>query len=165
MKVKAMIISAIALVVLSLGVFGLDKVKADEDGAYPPIVQKLVERFNLNAEEVRQVFDEERSERQEGMQARFEERLNQAMSEGKITEEQKQLILAKHEELQAEREAEQESFKNMTQEERHEAMETRQNELKSWAEQNGIELEYLLGGFGMHGGGPGGMRGGPGFGQ
>jgi len=165
MKAKAMIISAIALVVLSLGVFGLDKVKADEDGIYPPIVQKLVERFNLNTEEVKQVFDEERSERQQQMQVRFEERLNQTVSEGKITEEQKQLILAKHEELQAEREAEQESFKNMTQEERREGMEAKQNELKSWAEQNGIGLEYLFGGFGMHGKGPGGMRGGLGFDQ
>lgn len=63
MKSKKIIVPGIALAVLSLvSVLGVRSIRADENGVYPPIVQKLVERFNLNTEEVQQVFDEAREE-------------------------------------------------------------------------------------------------------
>jgi len=132
---KALIVSVLAAGIL---VAGVTAVKADEDtSGYPPIVQRLVEKFGLNEADVKAVFDEERSARQAEMQARHEERLNQAVSDGKITEEQKQAILAK----QGERE-----------------------EMKAWAESEGIDwevLQELMGGPGFKGGPRGGFGPGP----
>ncbi|MBI4130246.1 hypothetical protein HY468_02945 [Candidatus Roizmanbacteria bacterium] len=122
---------------------------------YPTIVQKLVDRFGLNAEEVQQVFDEERDEHHAKMQEMMESRLTEAVTNGELTEEQKQLILQKQEEMQTEREQNREVFQNMTDEERRTAMEEKHDELEAWAKSNGIDLQYLMfqmkaGGFGMH---------------
>jgi len=125
---KAILISAITVGVLSLiGVLAVNRARADESFDYPPIIQKLVERFNLNTEEVQQVFDEVREERQEQGRARFEERLNQAVSDGRITEAQKEAILAKHAEMQA----------NQA---------NHRQEMQAWAEENGIDWPLFLGG-------------------
>lgn len=140
-------------------------VQANSEDSYPPIIQKLVERFGLNEEEVKAVFNEAREERKVEMRARFGERFNEAVEIGDLTEEQKQLVLAKQEEIRAEREANRESFQNMTWEERREVMEAQRAELESWAEENGIDLKYLFGGLGKRGGCLGRIKGDFGFGQ
>ena len=128
MKSKKIIILAIALAVLSLvSVLGVRSVRADENSTYLPIVQKLVERFSLNTEEVQQVFDEVREERQQETQVRFEERLNQAVSEGEITQEQKEAIVAKKDEMKANRG----EFKDLTPKERHENRENHRQEMET----------------------------------
>jgi hypothetical protein len=66
------------------------------------------------------------------MQTKYEERLTQDVTDGKITSEQKELILAKHKELEG-------------------------ATLEAWAKENGINSSYLMGGFG--GGKHGGMGG------
>lgn len=142
---KELIILFLGLALLGFVAYGTVKAYAEnESGGYPPIIQKLVERFGLNEEEVKAVFDEAREERRVEMQARFEQRLNEAVENGDLTEEQKQLLLAKHEELKAEREANRESFQNMTREERREAMEAKRAELEAWAEENGLDLSQLF---------------------
>jgi len=150
---KKAIVLAIALSILSLiGLAGVKAVSAEDSEGYPPIVQKLVERFNLDVSEVQKVFDEEREERHQEMELRFEERLNQAVTEGELTQEQKEALLAK----KAERQAKHEEMKNLSEEERRTAMEQEREEMKTWAEENGIEM-FRLGGFGEgghHGFGP-----------
>lgn len=163
---KRFIILTLGLALLGVVAYGTTRVYAGSEwGGHSTIIQKLVERFGLKEEDVKAVFDETRDEHKAQMQARLEERLNEAVESGEVTEEQKKLILAKHEELKAEREANKESFQDMTPEERHEAMETKKAELKSWAEANGIDLKYLFGGLGMRGGRLGGFKGGFGFGK
>jgi hypothetical protein len=116
------------------------------------LVQKIADKFNLNKDEVQAVFDESHKERHAEMKAKFEDTLSQYVSEGKITEEQKQKILEKHKEMQSEREANREAFRNLSDEERRAQMEQKHAELKQWAEENGIELEYLMPKFGkVHG--------------
>lgn len=70
------------------------------------------------------------------MEARYEERLNQAVKDGKLTEEQKTKILAKHKELMKEIEADREAnkgkredFQNKTEAERKALMEQRKAEM------------------------------------
>lgn len=150
MKSKKTLAVAIALgAVMIAGILGTGLTKAEEGGNYPPIIQKLVERFNLNADEVQEVFNEVRGERHQEMQFRSEERLNQVVEEGKITEEQKGLILAKREEMRER----QEEMKNLSFEERKAAREEHREEMENWAEENGIDLEQLF----LFG--PGGFRG------
>ncbi len=122
------------------------------------LVQKIADKFGLNKDEVQAVFDQSREERQASRQAEYETRLSQLVTDGKITEAQKQLILTKHKEMQANRESEMTTLKDMSASQRRTAMETRRNELETWATQNGIDSQYVLpgeahgfGGRGMHG--------------
>lgn len=109
------------------------------------LIQKLVEKFGLKTADVQTVFDSVRQDRQAEMQKAMAERLDTFVSEGKITAEQKKLILAKHQQMQQERVAEIESMKDLTPEERRTKMETNRGELEAWAKENGIDLQYALG--------------------
>jgi hypothetical protein len=133
------LVSFLALILLCLVGYGTVRAYAGEPGKYPPVIKKLVERFGLNEEEVKAVFDEERTEHQEQGQAHFEERLNQAVSDGKMTPEQKEAILAKKKEMRNN----DEEFKNLSAEERQEKMKVHQEEMKKWAEEQGIDLSLL----------------------
>lgn len=137
-KTKNLLLISVAVFIFLafMGVYGVKLIKADEADNYPPIVQKLVDRFGLNENEVKQVFDETRQEKHEQMQARFEDRLNKAVEEAKITQEQKQLILDKKAEMQAN-------------------PKEHKGEMKTWLEEQGIDLKELFpmgtkGGFKKH---------------
>jgi hypothetical protein len=120
------------------------------------LVDKLATKFGLEKSQVQAVFDEERAAHQAEMRAKEEERLNTLVSEGKITQAQKQLIISKRQEMETQRESERESMQNMTAEERQAAMEAKRTALEQWATQNGIDSKYLKafgrGGHGMRGG-------------
>ena len=157
---KQLIVPAVALgAIVSLA--GASTVSAEEADQGPErMIERLAERFSLNQDEVRSFFEGEREARQAKRQAAFEERLSGAVSEGKISESQKQLILEKREELRAEREANRESYRDMDRDERREARKSRRAELQAWAEENGIDMRYLVGRHGK-----GGPHGGFGSGQ
>ena len=133
---KLILITFLAAGVL---VLGTTAVKADETRDYPPIVQKLVERFGLNEDEVKAVFDENRTERKEERQAKHDEKLDQAVSDGVITEEQKQALEAKREEMKPDKG----EFRDLSKEEREVQREAHRGEMESWAEGQGIDLEAL----------------------
>lgn len=120
------------------------------------LIDKIATKFNLNKDEVKAVFEEERTAREAEMKAKMEERLSKAVTDGKITEEQKQKIITKLAELKSEREANKDSMKDKTDEERKAAMEAKKSEIEKWASDNGIPVEYLRIGGGH--GGPGGPR-------
>lgn len=158
---KALIVALIIGALLVIGIFGTGvavATVAKNSSEYPPIIQKLVERFNLDPVEVRKVFDEERDERQKAMQTRFEGLLDQAVKDGKITDEQKGAIIAKQTEMQ--KKMDELRTGDLTPEEQQAKMQTLQEELTAWAEKNDIDLQYLhMFGRGM---GRGGRFGSPG---
>jgi hypothetical protein len=120
-------------------------------------IQKMVQKFGLKESEVQAVFDEARKEHISQIKARFEEKLNTAVKNGELTEEKKQIILGKQQELEKDRSANLEKLKNMTQDERRQALEKQKSDLEQWAKQNSIDLKYFIGGYHR----PfGGMRGG-----
>jgi flagellar biosynthesis GTPase FlhF len=114
------------------------------NGEYPPIVEDMVEKFNLNEEEVKTYFDEQRQEHQQQMQQHKEERLNQAVEDGVISEEQKQALQDKWQEMWQERQSEREQ---------------QREEMEAWFEEQGIDQDALMqyGGFGGRGFGKMGM--------
>jgi hypothetical protein len=145
---KKILIPTLALAaVTGLGVLGVTSVKADEARPNSPIIETLIEKFNLDQDEVNTALDEVRQERQGQMQQNREERLNQAVSDGVITEEQKELIQTKWQEMFSQREQERQAH---------------QEEMQAWFEENGIDHDALMGygGFGPRG--PMGQKG-PGF--
>jgi len=141
-------------------------------GEHTTIAQKLAERFGLNVSEVQQVFEEQRDERQVKRSVAEEIRLNKLVEVGKITQEQKDLLVNKFEEKRVEKEAKREAriqnkeeVKNMTDEERKAQREENKKEMKAereemdkWFEDNGIDQKLFRNGNDHHRGGSGGRK-------
>ena len=151
---KTMLGLAVAAGLGLSSVLGLTAANAASGEPGNSLIDRIAERFSLNRDEVQVVFDEFKEERQAEHQQKMEERLQQAVDEGKITEEQRTLILEK----QAEMQAFFESLKDKTPEERKEALEQKREELKAWAEENDIPMP-LIGKFGPKGPGHHGPKG------
>jgi len=77
-------------------------------------------------------------ERRAQMQAQHEETLEQAVKDGKLTEDQKSLLSEKRTEMRAERE-------DLTRDERHEQRGEHREAMHSWAEENNIDLSAIQG--------------------
>lgn len=69
------------------------------DTGFATIVTRIAERFNLNQSDVQKVFDDARAEKRSTMRKNLESRLTTAVSEGTITEAQKQAILTKFDQM------------------------------------------------------------------
>lgn len=123
---------------VGLGALGVRAVKADDTASYPPFIQRLAERFGLNEDEVKTFFDEQKQEKLELMQQAKEDRLNQAVEDGVITEEQKEALQNRWEEMWQERQQEKEQHRE---------------EMEAWFEEQGIDREAFMqyGGFGHRG--------------
>ena len=99
-KNKYLILSSLMLLTVGLGLLAssISIAYAQSNTNYPPLIQKLIERFNLNTSEVDEVIKEVKNQRHEEMKQNISERLDQAVTDGKITSEQKDQVLAKLEE-------------------------------------------------------------------
>jgi hypothetical protein len=140
MKYKKVILTSTLFATLLLIAYGTSTIKADDVSNYPPIVQTLVDKFGLNADEVDEVLSEAMAERHAQMQQNKEDALNQAVTDGVITEEQKEALIEKHQEMWQERKTEREQHKE---------------EMEAWFEEQGIDHDTLreyMGGFGKRGG-------------
>jgi hypothetical protein len=145
---------ALALVA-GAGVVGLTHTHAADTSTGKTLVQKIAEKFNLKESDVQTVFDQDRTDHEAEMKQAMADRLTQAVTDGKITADQKQKILDKQQELRTQMEANRDSFKTMTEAERRAAMEKQRTDLEQWAKDNGIDPQYLM--FAVYfKGGPGG---------
>ena len=143
-----MLASGLASAVM-LGAAGIGIVGAQSSTGQNSLVKKIAQKFNLKEADVQQVFDQNHQDMQAQREANGKTRLDQAVKDGKITQAQEDLIVAKHKEMQTFMDG----LKDKTEAERHTAMETKMTELKKWATDNGISQEFM---------GPGG-RGGRGY--
>lgn len=148
MKYNKPTLAAAALV----GITGLGAVSAAAsahdapDGReHPTIVKRMAETFNLDEDKVHEVLMQEHQARHEQRQEKLKDRLDQAVKDGKITEEQKTKLLGKMDQLREDRKADK----------REHAADRRQHmeKLKQWAQDNGIDLESLGLGPSQHSGG------------
>jgi hypothetical protein len=162
-KVKTSLIAAAAVATIgSAGLVGAHATHAasDTSSSNDPssgLIDKLVSKFNLNKSDVQKVFEENRSEMESKRQAEVTAKLQKLVDAGTITSDQKTKIEAKLKELQAARESNKDSMKDLTDTERKAKMDAEKTALDSWAKENGIDLTKLDGVFmrGGHGG-PGG---------
>lgn len=161
MNKKTMVISG-AVIALIVGLsqapqikafwpFGNDDkttiVNSSQSAPMQSMIQKITSRFGLNQVEVNTAIDEFRTERQAEAKQQFESNLEQAVNDGKITEEQKNFIMEKHTTISSKQD---------------EATQLRV-ELHTWAVENNIDLPSLgnIRARGMGGGqGMGRSRGG-----
>lgn len=117
------------------------------------LIDKLASKFNLDKNEVKAVFEADRTEHEAARQKEVETALTQAVKDGKLTSDQKDKILAKRTELKSQMEANRDSMKNKSDAERKAAMDANKAAIDKWASDNGIPqdyIKYLMGG--PHGG-------------
>ncbi len=129
------------------------------------LVQAISEKFNLNKDDVQQVFDDQKAVMETERKQADADRLSQAVTDGELTQAQSDAITAKQAELEAERAsitppdpAELEALTDEEREAKHEAMkaemDAKREELTQWAADNEIPKEYVQ--FAGGHGGPGG---------
>lgn len=141
---KALLVTGAASTIGLSSMVGVVSAQASTDtlkdnSAGQSLVDKIATKFNLNKDDVQKVFDQDREEHRQEMQQKLEDRLSKAVSDGKITEQQKTLILNKVQEMQSNKE----SLKDKTPEERRSLMKAKHDELTQWAKDNNIPLQYL----------------------
>lgn len=123
------------------------------------LIETIAQKFGLSTTQVQSVVSEYQNQQkqnmQQNMQQHQEDRLNQLVKDGKITESQKKAILDQLALLKSK--YNQDNFKNMTPDQRKQQFQGQQDEIKSWAATQGIDPSYVMPGFGM---GMGKMRGG-----
>lgn len=115
------------------------------------VVNAIAQKFNLNAADVQKVFDEQHTQMKAQHAEMQKVRLAQAVTAGKLTQAQADLILAKKAELEASREANRSALEGKTQVEREVFMKTQAENIKAWLTANNIPQEYMMGFDGGHG--------------
>lgn len=142
-----------ATVVLGLSGSGAGVIYAasptDAEGSSPAsaLITAIAKRFNLNENDVKQVFDEQRGQMQSHMRQKRQDilhnRLTKAVADGTITQAQADAITAKEAEVQSQMHA----LKDKTPQERQTAIQSLQTALKQWATDNNIPKKlYPFGG-------------------
>lgn len=130
--------------------YGFNSVRAEtSQSELSPMIQKLVEKFNLNKDDVSKFVTEQKTVNQQERQKEFEDKLAQLVKDKKLTESQKTALVAKHNEMKANRQ----NIKDTTREERQTKMKAEREAYEAWAKSQGIDLSLLkpMGrGLGMH---------------
>jgi hypothetical protein len=150
MKNKKILLSVTALTLAVAGAvwYGGNKVLAGNDIRHDAVVSTLSEKLGVSEDKVTAAFDSIQSERQTARVAERKTELDKAVTAGVITQEQEDKLIAKHAELQANREKE-------------------RSDMEQWYKDNSIDQTKLSeytgrGGMGMGkgmGGGKGHMGG------
>jgi hypothetical protein len=144
-----LLLGTLGLILISGLAFGSSKAYAAENtNPFSTIIEKLAAKFELKQEDVKQVFDDVRNEKQAANEKKYENYLSQAIKDKKITDAQKKLLIAKHQELQKSRAEKPANWQNLSAEERKTAMQKEKDDLNAWAKANNIDIKYLFGGFG-----------------
>jgi Skp family chaperone for outer membrane proteins len=141
--------TAAVVVAFGVGFAGSKQIFAQTPTGYTSIAQKIATKFGLKQEDVQAVFDQNKKDHLADMENRYEAKLTQDVTDGKITEQQKQLILTKHQELTSQMKTNIQSLKDKTPAERKAALDKQKTDIETWAKQNNIDVKYLFGGFGM----------------
>ena len=124
MNKKLIVVAITALTVA--GAILATSTQVSAQNSVSSLVQKIADKFGLKKEDVQAVFDQAKTDRMAQRQTMFEDELTQLVKDGKISENQKQLIINKRKELMTNRK-------------------TKRSELQDWAKQNNIDLKYLMG--------------------
>lgn len=138
LNIKSRIFALLGVILVSGGLFGASQAQANNNHA--SFIEQLAQKLGIEQSKVQQAVDEIKQDNKSQMQTRFNDTLDQAVKDGKITEAQKQLILQKRQELQNIKA----NSKDMTPQQRRQAMQNQKQKLDDWAKANGIDLKYLF---------------------
>ena len=124
----------------AITIAGSSAVLADDNNSNDNLAYKIAQKFNLNQNEVQAVINENNP-------LKHQNRLDNLVKAGKITEAQKDLILNKMQEWHDNKP----DFSSMSKTDRQNAKQTQMNELQTWAKDNGIDPSIFENSMGKHG--------------
>lgn len=136
---KALIPALVVTAIVGGTAYSAGSTYAQDSTSLQPITQMIAERFGLDQTEVETVFDEHHQARHAYREARFNDHLSNIVETGTITVAQMEAIQAKHEEQQAFHE----SLADLEPEARREAIRAHHQDMETWAEANGIDLNII----------------------
>ena len=148
---KKFVATGASLAVIASTVAGVGLVSAASNDNGNTLVDKIATKFNLNKTDVQQVFDQNREEHRAEMKAKAEEKLAQAVKDGKLTQAQADHIKSVEKEIgdiignKKPGELDQST---------RDAIKSKRDDLKKWTDEQGIKLRSFM--FGPHGHGRGG---------
>ncbi len=138
MKKLSMIVSAVASVGL-ITVLGTTLVSAHSRTSNTNLVNKIAQRFNLKTADVQAVFDQNHKERQAVHKKDQKTHLDQAVKDGKLTQDQENKLFSKQAELMAFRDG----LKDKSEDEKHTAIKAKLDETRQWLKDNNISEEVV----------------------
>ncbi len=138
---KKFLLPVMVVTIGSAALFGVSQVSAQNSDGRSELVTMIAQKFNLDQSQVQQIFDQHKDQMHQKMQQKMEDRLNQLVKDGKLTETQKQAMLAKMNEERTNFNPE--SMKDLTPEERKEKMDQHRQEMEDWAKTQGIDLSLI----------------------
>lgn len=138
LKNKQFFIPSLALsAYIFISVFAASPISASDLGIRTKVIERLSKRLDLTEEEVQSFFEEKHAERTAEKAALMEERLDEAVTHGLISKEQKENAMA----LFADFSTLKEEF---TKEEQKEIRIEHQEALHTWAEEADINLKLFI---------------------
>ncbi len=144
MNTKLFTYAVVPALVLTFAGSVLSASAASTDASRPSpmagFVSAIAQKFNLNVADVQKVVDDQHSVMRVSHAQVFADRLAKAVSDGKLTQAQANLITAKKAELEAFRV----SLNGKTQAEKQVAMKTQFDALKKWATDNKIPSGFAF---------------------
>lgn len=139
---KKIYVSIVGLILF--GVLALGSVNAQAFNPQLRITTQLAKKLGISEDKIQDAFDAIRLERQNEMFGKFEDRLDEQVEKGALTESQRDLIVKKHNALQKERQNKWEETKDMTPQERRVYMQKEHAELEKWAKENNIDSSLFF---------------------
>lgn len=133
----------VASFVVASGLVGLSAVPGVSAQSAQDAIKERVGQYSADRNEARTQRQAEHQAQREVRMSQLPSQLDEAVSEGVLTAEQKDLLLQKHEEMQSSRQQWQEEKMSMSPEERRAAATEKREEMKAWAEANNIPSEFV----------------------
>jgi hypothetical protein len=143
---SALITTAVAATSLSLGGAGLVSAAGNSNTTGgTSLVDKIAAKFNLNKSDVQAVFDQNHAEKQAQREQKDQDRLNQAVKDGALTQAQADHINQVHSQIK--QIIGNTSRRDLSQDQKQQ-IKTQMDDLRQWAQQNNVNLSLL--GHGRH---------------
>ena len=138
-------------------IVGAESAANNSDNPQSSLIEKIASTFNIDKSKLQTIFDEDREAREAAREKEQAAKLQTLVDNGTITSAQKTVIEKKIAELKSQREANCDTMKDLTDDERKAKMDEERTALEAWAKEQALDLSKLKG---VLGGGPGG-HGGP----
>lgn len=133
---KKLIIAASSVGAIGAAGVGATAIAATSSGSstYPPIVQKIASTFGLDPAKVDSVFKQQHQDNRQNRQAKLKSTLDQAVKDGKLTQDQENKLVTELQALRSQRKNDQRQDRQAL-----------KAQLDQWAKDNGItNLDQIL---------------------
>lgn len=154
LKRSLLVGATLATVTLGGGSFAMAANSTTDSGS--SLADKIATKFNLKSSDVQAVIDQDHQDRDAQRQADFKAKLAQAVKDGKLTQEQADHITGVRGEIDTLRSTG--SSRDLDQSTRDQ-IKQKMDSLRSWATDNKIDTQYIMGLGGKGGHGRGGFDG------